>query len=364
MSFIDIFNNNISFENDENLEIFLNKFYGGKVPSYDEKNYDKGILRINLTKNETDIKKIKFEYRYTKDNSLVSDKETLERINNLKIPYVWDYVWISIYPDTAIQVIGIDKSNKKQYLYNKEHIAISKKNKFNNLSLLISLMGKLNNTINSHSKTNNYYDKKYILSTIIKIILLTGMRAGKEFHAKKSNTYGITSLRAKHVKVKNGQVIFNFKGKANIEHTHIINDPDIVNHITHLLKLCKDKDDKVFHYKKNGIIKKIDEFTLNNYLHKYIHKNIVIKDLRTYLVNYLLIQNLLKYTKPSTKSKDVKNIIKNSIKDTANFIQHTVSVSKSNYIDDRIINYYINNFNDFKNNKRVSDFLVDIIKKI
>jgi len=353
-----------------------NIMYGGEFQSYDEKNYDKGILRINITKNKDDNTNPKdyiFEYRYTKDNSIVKDKDTLDRINDLKIPYVWDYVWISNDPTTPIQVIGHDKSGKKQYLYNKKHILESAAKKFNNLTLLVQLMPKLQKLINEHSKINNYYDKKKILSTIVQIILLTGMRAGKEFHAKKSDTYGITSLRKKHVKVKDDKIIFNFKGKSNIMHYHEVKDPEIVKHIKELLKLCNDDNDKLFHYKKNGQIKKIDEFTLNNYLHKYLHKDIVIKDLRTYLVNYLLIKNIIKESKKfiskinNEKDKDkkeklLKKIARNAIKETANFIQHTISVSKKNYIDPRIINKLINNHKFFTENlnKRPSDLLYSI----
>ena len=142
---------------------YNNFIIGGEFKSYDEKNYDKGILRINITKDKnenTNPKDFIFEYRYTKNNEIVKDKDTLERINNLKIPYVWDYVWISNNPDTPIQVIGHDKSGKKQYLYNKKHILESATKKFNNLTLLVQLMPKLQKIINEHSKTNNYYDKK------------------------------------------------------------------------------------------------------------------------------------------------------------------------------------------------------------
>ena len=120
---------------------------------------------------------------------------------------------------------------------------------------------------------------------------------------------------------------------------------------------------------KNGEVKKIDEFTLNNYLHKYLHPKIVIKDLRTYLVNFILIQNLLEIIKKQkvnkdTKEKELKKIIRTVIKKTADYIQHTVSVSKKNYVDPRIIKKFLINpeyFNKNINNKP-SDILVDIIK--
>ena len=349
----------------------MDLLYGGdKVPSFDEKNYDKGILRICLNEDIENPKDRQFKYVYTKNNEEVKDDKVLERIYDLKIPYVWNYVWISNDPKTPIQVIGKDGHGKKQYLYNKEHKKLLVKHKFSNLNLLVKLMDKLNDVLNDcKNNAKDYsYDKHYILSTIIKIILITGMRAGKEFYAKKSNTYGITSLRCKHVNIKDDYVIFKFKGKSNIIHEHKIIDKDIVEHIKSLKKLCKDADDKLFKYKKRGEIKKIDEFTLNNFLHKFIHPKIVIKDLRTYLVNFILINNILKLLKKYkidlTIEKNLLKIIRKAIKMTAEYIQHTVSVSKKNYVDPRIVKKFIKSpmyFNKNINNKP-SDILVDIIK--
>lgn len=345
--------------------------YGGdKVPSFDEKNYDKGILRICLNENVENTKDRKFKYVYTKDNKEVDDDETLQRIYDLKIPYIWNYVWISIDPKTPIQVIGKDGHGKKQYIYNKEHKKLLVKHKFSNLNLLVSLMDKLHNLIKSTKikAKGNPYDKHYILTTIIKIILITGMRAGKEFYAKKSETYGITSLRCKHVIIKDDYIIFKFKGKSNIIHEHKITDKNIVEHIKELKKLCKNEDDKLFKYKKNGEIKKIDEFNLNNFLHKYLHPKIVIKDLRTYLVNFILINNILKQLKDKNinfdNNKILMKIVRKAIKDTAEYIQHTISVSKKNYVDPRIIKKFILHPEYFNKNvnKKPSDLLIDIIK--
>lgn len=377
MSFVEYFEDDFSYSSDDEgyVDRLLEEDYfmtgGEKVPSFDEKNYDKGILRKCLNPEVDNVKDMKFKYIYTKNDKEVVDEKTLQRINDLKIPYVWGYVWISNDPKTPIQVIGHDRSGKKQYLYNKEHRKELVKHKFGNLNLLVGLIDKLYALIN-HAKEEakgNPYDKHYILSTIIKIILTTGMRAGKEFYAKKSETYGITSLRCKHLISKDDYVILKFKGKSNIMHEHKITDKEIVEHLKALKKLCKNEDDKLFNYKKTGEIKKIDEFTLNNYLHKYLHPKIVIKDLRTYLVNFILIQNIQKEIKKNkvskdTKEKTLKKIVRDAIKKTADYIQHTVSVSKKNYVDPRIVQRFVNKpeyFNKHINDKP-SDILVDIIK--
>ena len=122
--FDQIMNNDYHGDND-NFNSFRNQdnnyqgnimFGGDKVPSFDEKNYDKGILRKCLNPDVDNVKDMKFKYVFTKDNKEVKDTKTLERISELKIPYTWGYVWISNDPTTPIQVIGHDKKGKKQYL--------------------------------------------------------------------------------------------------------------------------------------------------------------------------------------------------------------------------------------------------------
>lgn len=331
----------------------MNELTGGKIPSYDEKNYKKGIIRVK----QTDKDNIIFEYKYTKDNSNIS-QDDLERIKKLRIPPIWDYVWISGDPNSKIQVIGVDKQNKKQYLYSKEHKEKATRDKFKNLRKLINLIPKLDDLINKHDKLN-IYSKHKILITIIKIILLTGIRAGKEFHVNRNDSYGITSLRKKHVTLKNNKVYLEFKGKGNIKHKHIINNKEIYDHLDKLLKLMPDNESKLFLYKNKNKIKKITEHTLNNYLHKYLDKDIVIKDLRTYLVNFLFVKNLLKNV---SSKNNIKQNIKNSILETANFIQHTPTISKNSYINPEIINKYMSDVNFFIRNKNNDP--LDVLKKI
>lgn len=332
---------------------------GGKVLSYDEKNYDNGILRIGEKDN--------FNYIYTLNKKEVSKSDN-ERIKNLKIPPMWKYVWITKDPNSAIQVIGIDNSGKKQYLYTQKHKDISSVNKFKNLELFIKLLPKLNHLIKENSKLN-VYDKKRVLATMVKIILLSGIRAGKEFYVKKNKSYGICSLRKKHVKLKDGKVYLNFKGKSGIVHNHIIHDTDVYEHIEQLMKLksSETKDnDKIFLYidKKTKKITKIDEHMLNKYLHKYLDKDIVIKDLRTYLVNYLIVKNLLEITNKIKKNNAKKNINKVILK-TANFIQHTPAICKKSYIHPFIIHEYTDNIDYFIKNKDKEPIkvLIDLLEK-
>lgn len=341
---------------------YLTDMEGGKVPSYDESHYKEGIRR--------EIKNDEYVYYYNNNNKPVSEKD-LERIKKLNIPKTWNYVWINQDPNYRIQVIGIDPHNKKQYIYTKEHKENKSNSKYKTLGVVINLMDKIYNVLSKHQKLPTY-DRKRVLSTMLIIILKTGIRAGKEFYAKKNKTYGICSLRKKHIEFNDNekQITLKFKGKKNVEHKHevFLNDEQYEE----MKKLMEIKDnDKLFNCKEKKEVQKLNEFDLNDYIHEFIDPKVTIKDFRTYLVNVFFIQCLIKYTNniidktEKLSNSQIKKIIKESIKATAEFIQHTPTICKSSYIYNLIIDFYINDYTYFIKNKDVEPIkiLIDIVKK-
>ena len=352
-------------KHEKHTKYYINELVGGeKAPSYDETHYKEGIRR----EKKGDI----YVYYYNKNDKEVTDNKELQRIKELRIPNTWGYVWINCDHDYKIQVIGIDPHNKKQYIYTKKHKEEHSDKKYKVLEKVISLIDKVNDVLNKHQKLEKY-NKKRVLSTMLIIILKTGIRAGKEFYARRNNTYGLCSLRTKHIKFNDDkkQIILKFTGKKSVEHTHKVSlNNEQYQEMKDLMKI--EFKDKIFKHVEDKEIKKIDEFDLNNYIHKYIDPKITIKDFRTYLVNLFYIQCLIKLTNEVNKKiqengtgkMPVKNIIKEAIKETAEFIQHKATVCKSSYIYSLVTEFYINDYTYFiKNkNKKSNDILIDIIK--
>lgn len=328
---------------------------GGKMLSFDEKNYNTGILRKG-TKDD-------FKYIYINTGKEVSNKD-LERIKSLKIPPMWDYCWISSDPNTEIQVVGHDSAGRKQYIYTQDFMNKMVVKRFNNLNLFIELLPKLNSILEKHNKLHAM-DKNKVLSIIVRIIMETGIRAGKEYYVRTNKSYGITSLRKKHVKLTPpNKITFSFVGKRSINHIHTIKDTDIYNELYILLRE-NNIYDKVFVYKDPELNKivKLDEFDLNDYLHEYLHPKIVIKDIRTFVVNYTLVKNIIKScTKKYFNEKELKRNLRKIIKDTAEFIQHTPDICKKSYINPLITQLYLSNYDYFYKNRHLS--VIELLKKI
>jgi len=173
--------------------------YKGEL-SYDEKNYESGIIRIPFNKD--------YKYYYVKTKHIVS-KEDLERIKKLNIPPAWNNVWISSDKKSDIQVVGIDSKNRKQYKYNEAHIAAAEKQKFLRLYDFILSIPKLKKILTSHQKLH-VYEKNRVIATMLYLVKELHFRVGKEQYAKENKSYGISSLKKTHIKITDNLVKFNF----------------------------------------------------------------------------------------------------------------------------------------------------------
>jgi len=140
----------------------LNNINGGSQgeQSYDEKNYETGIIRIPY--------KDGYRYFYVKNKKTIS-KEDLERIISLKIPPAWNNVWISGKKYSDIQVVGVDSKGRKQYRYNEKHSIESEKKKFSRLYNFIKNIPKLDKTLQIHGKLH-VYDKNKVISTMLQLV--------------------------------------------------------------------------------------------------------------------------------------------------------------------------------------------------
>jgi DNA topoisomerase-1 len=305
--------------------------------SYDIKHYKQGIGRKKKGKN--------FLYYYIDSGKEVSKKD-LERIQTLKIPPNWTDVWISKDPQSAIQAVGMDSKGRKQYRYHQVHIEKADKEKFLRMYYFIKDIPKLDKII-AHDNQLPMYDKRRVISLMLQLIEGYQMRVGKEVYARQNRSYGISSLRKKHVKIGPGVIYLRFKGKSGQYLHFTIRNQFYVDSIRMLMKL---EGDNLFQYITtdpygNEKIMKVNDRDLNKYLQENMGPEYTIKDFRTYGANVYFIKALLNETKRHTPRdrKTIKKNIMNAIKSTANKLKHTGTVSKKSYVMNFALELYQNN---------------------
>lgn len=331
--------------------------YGGRNMAFDDeqKQLKKGIYRkgTETTNPKTGKPMMKFKYFYM-DTDKPVDEETQKRIDKLGLAPAYKDVWVSIDPDSKIQATGIDDRGRKQYRYNPNHVQDASKQKFVRLYKFVKAMPKLDGAIEEDSK-KPIASKEHVLALMLKIVAELNMRVGKEYYARENNSYGLTSLEKRHVKIdttKDGKrAIFNFKAKSNKPVQYTLTVPELVEDLEVLLKL---EGDKLFQYvKPEGGLYKATDTDLNAYLQEKMGKEFTVKDFRTYAANFYFVKALLKETRTRTpdSQKAIKKNLSNAQETTAFYLRHTKAISKKSYTMDLIREMYNTNPQYFIENK-------------
>lgn len=285
------------------------------------------------------IKRVKvdsgFKFYYIDTDEPISVEQEL-RIKKLGIPPAWINVIINENPLINLQATGYDAKGRKQYIYSQVHRDKVSVEKFDRLIKFIEKLPILEDQMLS-DQFLDVYDENRVISTMIGIVLAYNMRVGKEVYAKENDSYGITSLRKKHVTFKKDSVIFSFKGKSNQMLKYEITNPLYVYNVRELMKL---PGDYVFQYKNGNRISHVTDRDLNGYIQKYMGGQFFIKDFRTYGANLNFLEELVSIKKLPKNKKETEQNIKQAVNSSAEKLKHTNSISKKSYVGNFFIDLY------------------------
>ena len=277
------------------------------------------------------IYKNKNNYYFNKTNKPVTSVTSLNRLNVIKVPPAWTSVWYSSNPRCHVQVTGVDSIGKKQYILSDEWTLNSKYTKYLRMKSFIQRLPSFKKKI----KLDNSLNLIYLL---FNLLIDTHIRVGNEKYAEKNKTYGLTTLRQKHLVLTDDVFSFSFVGKSKIHHS--IKIPSEYN--VYMKKLIlPNKNSPLFWHTVCGKIKEISSEELNIFLKENMGKDYTCKDFRTYSANILFIKAFLKFSKKET---NVKKIILKSIEESAKSLGHSEIISKKSYISNTLLDYCVDSF--------------------
>lgn len=270
------------------------------------------------------------------DGKPIKDKNTLERLSKLKIPPAWKKVWISPFTNSHLQVTGIDEKGRKQYLYHEEWSRIMQENKFSKLAFFGEILPKIRQTIEKDMYEKSL-SKKRVVPTLVWIIENTFIRVGNSEYVKKNNSYGLTTLRNKHVKIEEGKAIFKFTGKSGVEHEIDIYHPRVVKTIRKCVEL---PGYELFQYiDEDGKRAVIDSSDVNNYLKEITGEDVTAKDFRTWGATLLTAETLMTLNHVNSKKDADKNITQ-AIKISSKYLHNKPATCRKYYIHPKILDAY------------------------
>ena len=266
----------------------------------------------------------------------VRDKATIVRIKAIVIPPAWTDVWICPSPNGHLQATGRDDKNRKQYRYHSCWSETRDENKYARLPDFARALPGIREQVVADLRKHGLPREK-VLAAIVRLLETTYMCIGNETYARENESFALTTLRDKHVKVEGGTLRFRFNGKSGKEHRFAISDPRMATIVKRSLDL---PGQSLFQYEDDdGEIREIESTDVNEYLQEITGQDFTAKDFRTWAGAVLAVDALRDLEKPESEAEANREIVK-AIDSVAGCLGNTRAVCRTAYIHPAILDAY------------------------
>lgn len=277
-----------------------------------------------------------FEY-LDPDGKRVRDKEVLARIKSLAIPPAWKDVWICTRANGHLQATGRDAKGRKQSRYHPRWREVRDETKYERMKLFGEALPKIRERVEKDLGLPELPREK-ILATIVRLLETTFIRVGNVEYAKENHSYGLTTLRNKHVDVEGSTVRFKFQGKSGKRHVIDLND----RRLARIVKRCLDLPGyELFQYvDDDGTVHTVDSSDVNEYLRSITDQPFTAKDFRTWAGTVLACFALNEFEVFDSATQAKKNVVA-AIKTVAEQLGNTPAVCRKCYIHPTVLECYM-----------------------
>ena len=276
-------------------------------------------------------------FRYESQNGRLTTAD-LQRIYELKIPPAWTDVAINPAATGRLQAIGKDTAGRWQYLYHQNHTRTQELRKFRRLTKFAQSMPKMRATVVRHLRQPGL-GRERVLACVLRILSTCFMRPGSEVYASEHGSYGIATLRRKHVKVKGDLVEFDFPGKSGVRQQRQLRDRQVARVVRSTLKL---PGYNVFKYvTEDGKVVVVTRRHINEYIKEVMGGSFSAKDFRTWAGTLVCACALARDGSETSAHKMATNKrIVAAIKETAEVLGNTPAVCRGSYVCPEIISAF------------------------
>lgn len=259
----------------------------------------------------------------------------LTRIQELRIPPAWTRVAINPSANGKIQVVGQDTAGRWQYLYHDNHHRVQGHRKYKRLIHFIDDLPRMRTTVARHLRQPGL-GRERILACILRVLSSCFLRPGSEVYASENGSYGIATLKPRHVSVQGDLVRFDFPGKSGVRQCRELRDRQAARVLKSLLKCRKTE---VFKYvNEEGDFVDIKRRHINEYIKEVMGERFTAKDFRTWAGTLVCACALARAgTDQAETPGSRKRKVSAAIKETAQALGNTAAVCRSSYICPEVI---------------------------
>jgi DNA topoisomerase-1 len=285
-----------------------------------------------------------FEYFHENGNP-ITQKAIIDRLNKIGIPPAWVDVWICKDENGCLQASGRDERGRKQYIYHPDWVTYRNLDKFQNLLDFGKRLSHIRSVLKKDMRRRGW-PKEKVLALALSIIDVTYMRVGNQRYRKQNNTYGLTTLRRKHLSATKAQIVFSYKAKwSKMRKTKLTNRT-----LVKLIKECAElPGHELFHYiDADGKSHQIHSHDVNDYLNQICPGNedhFTAKDFRTWGGSVSALE-VLKEALAEVEDNPRKNLIHAVVKRVSQILGNTEAICRKYYIHPAVISAIENGNSD------------------
>jgi DNA topoisomerase-1 len=271
------------------------------------------------------------------DGRVIRDKATLARIKAIVIPPAWKDVWICSNSNGHLQVTGRDARGRKQSRYHPRWREVRDETKYQKMLAFGKSLPKIRKRVAKDLALADMSRRK-ILALVVSLLEATFIRVGNIEYARENESYGLTTMRTRHVHLTGSKVTFAFKGKSGVQHSVDLSDRRLANAV----RRCMDLPGyELFQYiDQEGGRHVIDAADVNDYLNEISGEHFTAKDFRTWAGTILACTMLRTFEAFQSETEAKRNLVQ-AIKQVAKQLGNTPSVCRKCYIHPAIIERYL-----------------------
>jgi len=292
--------------------------------------FETGIRRLGS-------KEAGFFYRYPDSGETVREEKVLERIEGLKIPPAYENVRIARGPSAKVQAVGYDSSGKLQYLYSSRYREQKEREKFERVLRFADALPRMRKTTSDHLRRKKL-DREKVLAAMTRLMNAAYFRVGNERYARQNKTYGIATLRRKHLRIDGDAMIFDYTGKWGQHQRKCVVDARLRRVVEECVNL---PGYEVFKYRDDsGKVRDVKSRDLSAYVKEIMGPEFTPKDFRTWAGTLIAAVTLAELGAAGEPKQTRKNVLE-AVDAVAHRLGNTRDIARASYISPRVLDHYV-----------------------
>ena len=274
---------------------------------------------------------------YAPNGARIRDPEKRLRLNRLAIPPAWTDVWICLDPNGHVQATGRDARRRKQYRYHPRWRSKRDESKFDRILAFARLLPRIRRRCDRDLGRRKLSREK-VLAAVVRLLELTLIRVGNDEYARLNRSFGLTTLRDRHVTVRGSSVRFRFRGKSGRQHDVDLQDRRLAN----VVRRCQELPGQVLFQDldDDGEPRDVSSDDVNDYLRDAAGADVTARDFRIWSGTVLAYHALCELAPPDDPRAAKRNVIE-AVRISAAGLGNTATVARQSYIHPAVLDGYL-----------------------